>query len=534
MRTNTSNSNQLFLIDTEASVSLIKINSISKDILYNPDDIIKLTGISKTPIFSLGSFNLKIIEQNIEFVHKFHMVPNDICIPSHGIIGKDFIKRFKCILDYGRMKITIQSRNNFITVPIRSELIPGVSALPPRSETFKIFHIKSEQFPCVIKAQEFEEGVVVPTTIVHEPKSWLRVLNTNENTKIINTNKIEASQLKNFHVLQLQSQQTEQISNTNRLQKLTNTIQKRTPEFMRTKIVDLCTNFSDIFHVEGDKATVNNFYQQKLILTSNEPVYTKNYRQPHALKSEINKQVKILLENDLIELSTSPYNSPLIIVPKKSTDGTPKHRMCIDYRKLNKNIIPDKFPLPRIEEILESLGRAKFFSVMDLYSGFHQIPLSEESRPATAFSTDAGFYQWKVLPFGINVAPASFSRMMTIAFSGLAPQQAFIYMDDLIVIGISENQHLNNLKKVFEMCRKYRLKLNPDKCEFYKSEVTFLGHLCTSDGLKPNPNKIKAIIDFPTPTNKEEVTRFHAMANYYRRFIQNFSTISYPLTRLRK
>lgn len=171
---------------------------------------------------------------------------------------------------------------------------------------------------------------------------------------------------------------------------------------------------------------------------------------------------------------------------------------------------------------------------MDLYSGFHQIPLAKESRPCTAFSTDSGFYQWKVVPFGINIAPASFSRMMSIAFSGLAPQQAFIYMDDLIVIGISENQHLNNLKNVFEMCRKNNLKLNPLKCEFFKSEVTFLGHNCTSEGLKPDPKKIATIINYPRPENKEEVTRFCAVANYYRRFMQNFSTITYPLNRLRK
>lgn len=106
--------------------------------------------------------------------------------------------------------------------------------------------------------------------------------------------------------------------------------------------------------------------------------------------------------------------------------------MCIDYSKLNKNVIPDKFPMPRIEEILDGLGRAKYFSVMDLYSGYHQIPISKKSRPMTSFSTDNGFYQWKVLPFGLNIAPASFTRMMTLAFSGLTPHHAFIYMDDLI------------------------------------------------------------------------------------------------------
>lgn len=532
LKTNSSRKNILFLVDTEASVSVIKIGSITSNINYNRNEIIKLTGIAKTPILSIGSFNLKIIEQGLEFEHKFHLVSDDFLIPSNGIIGKDFIKRFRCLIDFGEMSIIIRkNRDESVKVPIQSEILDGIAAVPPRSETFKIFHIKSKKFPCLIEAQELEMGVMIPTTIVHEPNTWMRVLNTNESIRIIKTDSTKPSQLTDFHIVQ--PQKTE-ISTTNRLQILQNTLKKKVPEFMREKLINLCTSFSDIFHVEGDKASVNNFYEQQIMMSDNEPIFTKNYRLPHAQKAEINDQVKVLLENELIELSTSPYNSPLILVPKKSLDGKPKYRMCIDFRRLNKKIIPDKFPLPRIEEILDSLGRAKFFSVMDLYSGFHQIPLSKKSRQVTAFSTDKGFYQWKVLPFGLNIAPASFSRMMNIAFSGLSSQQAFIYMDDLIVIGISENNHLNNLKSVFEMCRKTNLKLNPDKCDFFKSEVTFLGHKCTCDGLKPNPNKIETIIHYPRPINKEELTRFVAMANYYRRFIPNFSTIALPLTKLRK
>lgn len=429
------------------------------------------------------------------------------------------------------MLTIVKNKNEFFKVPIQSELMDGVSALPPRSETFKIFHIKSEIFPCVVEPQEIENGILVPSSIVYEPHSWLRVLNTHNDVKLINTETIKTTPTSDFHILQIQK---DDPHTTNRLNKLQNTLKKKIPEFIRSKVLDLCMSFSDIFHVEGDKSSTNNFYEQKLIMTDFEPVFTRQYKNPHAHKAEINRQVKILLDNELIELSTSPYNSPVIIVPKKSTDGKPKHRMCIDYRKLNKKIIPDKFPLPRIEEILEGLGRAKFFSVMDLFSGYHQIPLAKESRPCTAFSTDNGFYQWTVLPFGINVAPSSFSRMMSIAFSGLSPQKAFTYMDDLIVIGISENHHLNNLKSVFEMCRKYNLKLNPDKCEFFKSEVTFLGHNCTSEGLKPDPKKIDTIINYPRPRDKDEVTRFCAIANYYRRFIENFSITTHPLTQLRK
>lgn len=164
------------------------------------------------------------------------------------------------------------------------------------------------------------------------------------------------------------------------------------PKHAKEKLLPLCMEFEDIFHLPEDKPTVNNFYRQKLNLRDNDPVFVKNYRLPQSQKSEIHQQVKKLLENDLIEMSTSNFNSPLIVVPKKSTDGTQKWRMCVDFRLLNRKLIPDKFPLPRIDEILDSLGRAKFFSVMDLQAGFHQITLDKESRPYTAFSTDNGFY----------------------------------------------------------------------------------------------------------------------------------------------
>lgn len=281
-----------------------------------------------------------------------------------------------------------------------------------------------------------------------------------------------------------------------------------------------------------DKMSVNNFYEQKLRLRDNEPVYIKNYRLPHTQKQEINRQVQNLFENKLIEHSTSNFNSPLILVPKKSPTNEKRWRMCVDYRALNKKLIADKHPLPRIDDILDSFGRAKYFSILDLYSGFHQIPLQKESREMTAFSTEKGSFQWKVLPFGLNVAPNSFSRMMAIAFSGLPPERAFIYMDDIIVIGISEKHHLKNLKSVFNICRKFNLKLNIEKCDFFKPQVTFLGHTCTPNGILPDQNKIKAVRNYPKPTSKKEAKRFTAFANYYRRFIPNFSFLAQPLNNL--
>ena len=137
--------------------------------------------------------------------------------------------------------------------------------------------------------------------------------------------------------------------------------------------------------------------------------------------------------------------------------------MCVDYRMLNRKLTSDEHPLPRIDDILDGLGRAKYFSVLGLYSGFHQIPLEKSYREMTAFSTEKGSFQWKVLPFGLNIAPNSFSRMMAIAFSGLPPDKAFIYMDDIIVIGMSENHHLQNLKNVFEKTALFVLSISQDE-----------------------------------------------------------------------
>lgn len=215
----------------------------------------------------------------------------------------------------------------------------------------------------------------------------------------------------------------------------------------------LIKQFSDVFHVEGDRMTVNNFYKQSLRIADKTPTYIKNYRQFFTEREEVEKQVSNLLDNNLIEPSMSNYNSPILLVPKKG--NTKKWRMCIDYRQVNKKLIADKYPLPRIEDILDNLGRAKFFSVLDLNAGFHQVPLEEKSRDITSFSTNSGAYRWKVLPFGLNVAPNSFSRMMAIAFSGLTPFQCFLYIDDVIVTGCSVAHHLQNLESVFKVCRKY-------------------------------------------------------------------------------
>lgn len=489
-----------------------------------------MKGITEQRQKSIGSINLNLIFKHLSIEHKIYIVSDDFPMPCHGILGRDFAKRHKCLIDYSEMTFTVRPEGlTPATISIQNELLHGLTVVPPRSETFKLFHFENSKFPCIIQKQEIAENIFVPTTIIHQPESWIRVLNISNTIKYIETSKLKPIDINEFEIFTMSN--TEKPSQ-NRQTVLTQIMENRIPRHIENELLPLCLEFNDIFHLPNDKPTVNNFYTQSLNVQDSKPVFVKNYRLPHVQKQEIKSQVQQLLTDGLIELSRSNYNSPLIIVPKKSTDNTKKWRMCVDYRLLNRKLIPDKFPLPRIDEILDGLGRAKYFSVIDLQSGYHQIPIDKKSRHLTAFSTDNGFFQWKVLPFGINVAPASFTRMMTLAFSGLSPEQAFIYMDDIIIIGYSENNHLKNLKTVFETCRKYNLKVNPNKCAFFRHEVNFLGHKCTDKGILPDPTKLNVVEKYPTPKSGDETKRFVAFANYYRRFIPRFSEIAKPLNEL--
>lgn len=477
---------------------------------------------------SLGTLHITLYTEHDTIGHEFHVVPDHFNIDCHGIIGKDFLAYYRCKIDYDSMTFSISNR--YINILKLTSGPDDLSmTIPPRCEVVRRFNVKSEQ-ECVIDQLEMAPGVYTARTIVNPASAYVRVVNTTDMPQRISKTILKVQALDEFHIYQADKVEKDE----KRLEKLRGIVQKNVPSQYKQQLNELVERYADVFALPDDKMSVNNFYSQKIRMTDNSPTYIKNYRTPHTQKEEIRRQVDKLRENELIEPCASNYNSPLILVPKKSTDGTQKWRMCLDYRAVNKKLVADKFPLPRIDDILDNLGRAVLFSVMDLYSGFHQIPLDEESRDITAFSTENGSYRWKVLPFGLNISPNSFMRMMHMAFTGISADKLFIYVDDIIVLGKSESDHLNNLEATLERCRKRNLKINPEKCKFFRTEVLFLGHLCTANGIKPDPSKFHSIKNYPTPTDGEAVRRFVAMANYYRKFIPDFSTISIPLNQLTK
>ena len=261
------------------------------------------------------------------------------------------------------------------------------------------------------------------------------------------------------------------------------------------------------------------------------PPLKQRYRRFHGkLKQEVEEQLERLREADIIEPSCSAWSSP--IVPIRKRDGS--LRICVDYRSLNSKTKLDSFPLPNIMDILNNLGESLFFSTLDMSKGYYQIPMENESKEYTAFSSGSSLYQFKVLPFGVANGVATYQRLMSLVLAGISWEICIAYVDDLIVLGKSFEDHLSNLQTVFDRLSVHGLKIKPSKCELFRQKVTYLGHVVSSSGVLPCVENIKAILEYPRPKTVKQLKRFLGMANFFRRFMNNASEIMYPLFEITK
>lgn len=302
----------------------------------------------------------------------------------------------------------------------------------------------------------------------------------------------------------------------------------------KLEILRICKEYNDLFHLKGDRLTYTDAITHSIpILQDQAPVNQKMYRLPEKQREVINEQLKEMLENDVVQRSKSPWNSPLLVVPKKAgPDGEKRWRVVVDFRKLNEKTVGDAFPLPRIEDILDQLGHSRYFTTLDLASGYHQVLVDPKDRQKTAFSTNYGHYEFKRMPFGLKGAPATFQRLMNYVLTGLQGLECFVYLDDIVIYGKNLEDHNNKLRKVFDKLREHNLKLQPEKCQFLRKEVVYLGHKCSEEGALPDPSKTSCVQNFPVPRTVRQVQSFLGLANYYRKFINNFSKIVRPITNL--
>ena len=233
-------------------------------------------------------------------------------------------------------------------------------------------------------------------------------------------------------------------------------------------------------------------------------------------------------ERNIIHPSTSPWAAPVVLVRKKSGEL----RFCVDYRKLNNVTRKDAYPLPCVDDTLDTLAGSCWFTTLDLISGYWQVPLHTEDREKSAFTTPEGLFEFTVMPFGLCNAPATFQQLMDSVLAGLQWTTCLVYIDDVIILGKSFDDHLYNLSQVFNRLRQAGLKLQPGKCALVQRKVSFLGHVISPEGIATDPDKTSKVALWPNPTCRRDVQQFLGLANYYRRFIRNFADIAKPLHRL--
>ena len=226
--------------------------------------------------------------------------------------------------------------------------------------------------------------------------------------------------------------------------------------------------------------------------------------------------------------SVSPWGAPVLLVKKK--DGS--MRMCVDYRQLNKVTVKNKYPLPRIDDLLDQLRGASVFSKIDLRSGYHQIRVKDEDVPKTAFRTRYGHYEYLVMPFGVTNAPAIFMDYMNRIFHQFLDRFVVVFIDDILVYSKSYSEHEVHLRLVLQILQERKLYAKFSKCEFWLSQIKFLGHVISNEGVMVDPAKVEAVFEWPRPTNPTEIRSFLGLAGYYRKFIEGFSRLSLPLTKL--
>lgn len=301
---------------------------------------------------------------------------------------------------------------------------------------------------------------------------------------------------------------------------LTDEQQQRATKFIRS--------YANVFSKSSTDLGRNGLLPHRINTGAHSPVKQPLRRQPYAHLQEIERNVQELLSADVIEPSMSPWSSNVLLVKKK--DGS--LRFCVDYRQLNSVTIKDSYPLPRIDSCLESIGGACLFSTIDLRSGYWQTTLHPDDADKTAFVTRSGQYRFKVLAMGLTNAPGQFQRLMDLILAGLVWEACLIYLDDVIVFSSTFDQHLERLAAVFSRLAKANLKLKASKCQLFQSEVHFLGHVVSKEGISADPEKIRTVANWPQPTNLTELRSFIGLCSYYRKFISGFADIAQPLNAL--
>lgn len=472
-------------------------------------------------------------------------------IDTPGILGMNFLLATEGTVDLAnrqlclrgeRIPCTIEGERSFCARVVVKENIripPGHEAIVQGEPMGS--HDKEFIGPGLIEPNvNFKKEMLVAPSLVDTDKSaWpVRVFNAGVNTRVIKKGvvlgkvmPIEEVEVSLLAAASVAPSSTTTPYSTRVPEHLQDLFQRSTvglTETERELIAALLVEFQDVFSKSDRDLGRTDQEPHDIDTKDRTPIRERFRRVPFMQQQEIDSQVKKMLEQGVISPSDSPWASPVVLVQKK--DGS--KRFCVDYRKLNEATVKDAYPLPRIDESLEALGGAQWFSTLDLASGYWQVGLTERAKKKSAFVVRGGLYEFNVMPFGLCNAPATFQRLMERVLSGLQWEMLMLYLDDVIVYAGTVQEEVDRLRVVFQRLREANLKLKPSKCFLFQRSVKYLGHVVSNQGVHTDPDKIKAIEEWPVPVNREEVRSFVGLASYYRKFVKGFAEIAKPLHQL--
>jgi len=535
------------LIDTGASINLIDHDWLHTNI-PSVQHMIQKSRI-KLALAANGS-NLEITGFIVLFISVngvLFPVPLNIArdLNSDIILGRKFLKKHCAIIDCGNSKLKLKKRSH-IRVLEKQEI-------PPHTQSIVRAKI-SNKLPaqtigiCQGGRRVTALGILVANTVssVSDQCAHMVVMNTSDEsiilyprTKLGTFTLIESEKIVSFPDLndeivnEIHSSSVD--SNDSELEEVLSKVSLNTDHLTSSetsKITDLFREYIDVFKVKDGPHGNYSGVKHDIITNGHPPIRSRPYRYAPHMQAEIRKQVNEMLEQGICRESTSPWSFPVCMVPKASSPGS--YRFAINFKKLNDVCPRDNFPLPNIGDALDSLGAAKpkYFSTLDLASGYWQIGLEESAKPLTAFVTQDGLYEFERMPFGLHNAPATFQRAMQEVLRGLNWKFVLCYLDDVIVFSSSFSEHLSHLRQIFHRLRQAGLKLQPKKCTFGQKEVKYLGHVVSEKGIATDPDKVKIVKEYPTPAKVSEVRSFLGFVGYYRKYIKDFCRIAEPLTNL--
>lgn len=555
---------RIILIDTGASVSIIE-NHALVDMFKISGKKIELHTASETNLKTLGVANVpfQLGEENL--IHEFHVV-DKLTLPGVSVIlGLDYISDNLLVIDGRSEGVTrvflnekelevVGTCGTTTAAAIRDGVKPivgvlgGETVLPEASlKNIKVYpssHLPEGQNVIIEPFAKYSDFILGGVSVMHEGEIAIPCVNFSKRRMLLDNNNIcniiPCERVEGFDVRDLESRSTAEsnkgqiaaglVASTSREERVKEIIQGNTPQGLSKYIEGLIEKFSDVVALDNEPPGRVSHSHFRIATGDSLPIQSRPYRIPVSNQQVVQDEIDKLESQGIIRKSMSPWSSPIVLVRKK--DGSP--RLCVDYRKLNSITKDDKFPLPSIEELLVKVREGKFFSTIDLKSGYHQIPVHPDDREKTAFICDNALYEYLYLPFGVKNAPSHFSRVMMAVLNGLIGNSVLVYLDDLIVLGKDPEEHLSNLAEVLSALGRQGMRINLNKCKFFQSEVNFLGHKVSQNGIEPCIDKVKAIHEYPTPKSSKDVASFLGMAGYYRKFIRGFGEIARPLEALKK